>query len=165
MSATASCLFCRIASGEIPSATVYQSDRVQAFLDINPIRAGHTLIIPRQHFPYFDDLPAEVLAEMMSLAQRLAPVLRERHAVERVACFYSGVDIAHAHAHVFPMLEWTDLTSPAYIVERPLSFRRAAPADPAALAAEAAALGSVLGSASGSASGGASGAASGGGPA
>ncbi len=145
MSSPTACLFCRIAAGEIPSAVVYRSDRVFAFLDINPIRAGHTLIIPRQHFAYYDDVPAEVLAEMMTLAQQLAPVLRERHGVERVACFYSGIDVAHAHAHVFPMVERSDLTSPAYIVERPLSFRRAPMADPADLAAEAQALSSALG--------------------
>lgn len=139
------CLFCRIASGEIPSKRVYESDRVLAFLDIGPIRQGHTLIVPRDHHRYFDDVPAEVLAEIMTVGQRLAPILRERHGVERVACFFTGVDVDHAHAHVFPMTEWTDLTSPAYIVERPLTFRRAPMAAPEALDDEAAALRKALG--------------------
>ena len=144
MKPTGPCLFCRIASGEIPSATVHATDRVFAFLDINPIRAGHTLIIPRDHHCYYDDVPPPVLAEMMALAGRLAPVLRARHGVERVASFYTGIDVAHAHAHVFPMFDRTDLTSPAYIVERPLTFTRPPMADPAALAAEAEALRQAL---------------------
>ena len=147
MNAPGPCLFCRIASGEIPSTVVHASDEVMAFLDINPIRAGHTLIIPRAHHRYYDEVPPPVFAEMMALAQRLAPVLRARHAVEHVACFFTGIDVTHAHAHVFPMIERTDLTSPAYIVERPQTFQRAPAADPAGLAAEADALRRALGEA------------------
>lgn len=138
------CLFCRIAAGEIPSKRVYASDRVFAFLDIGPIRQGHTLIVPRAHHRYYDDVPADVLAEIMTVGQRLAPILRERHGVQRVGCFFTGVDVDHAHAHVFPMTEPTDLTSPAYIVERPLTFRRAPMATPESLDDEAAALTAAL---------------------
>lgn len=136
----ADCLFCRLARGDLPTDPVYQSDDLLAFLDIHPIRPGHTLIIPRRHYPYYDDLPTPVVAEIMALGQRLAPVLRARYQVERVAFFFTGVDIAHAHAHVVPMFERTDITSPTYIAERPLSFRPAPRADATELASVAEAL-------------------------
>lgn len=131
------CLFCRIARGEVPTRVVHESEGVIAFLDIRPIRSGHVLIVPKKHFPFYDDLPSEVANEVMSVAQRLAPVLRTAFQVERVSLFFTGVDIAHAHAHVVPMVEPTDVTSPQYIAERPLTFRPAAPAPPADLDAAA----------------------------
>ena len=124
------CLFCRIARGEIPSHRVHESEHAIAFLDIRPIRTGHVLIVPRGHFPYYDDLPAEVAADVMRVARRLAPALRRSMGVDRVGLFFTGVDIAHAHAHVVPMVEPTDITSPRYIAERPLTFSPA-PQSPA----------------------------------
>jgi len=125
------CLFCRIARGEIPARFVYQSQAVIAFLDIRPIRRGHVLVVPRKHFPFYDDLSPEVANEVMSVAQRLAPALRAGFQVERVGLFFTGVDIPHAHAHVVPMVEPTDVTSRQYIAEETLTFRPAAlaPAD------------------------------------
>lgn len=133
------CLFCRIGAGEISSHRVYESSRVLAFLDIHPIRDGHVQIIPRQHYAYFDDLPPDVVSEIFHVAQRLAPILRRTYGVPRVALFFTGVDIAHAHAHVVPMLEATDVTSTRYIVETPLTFRQAplAQADDLARVAQA----------------------------
>ena len=49
------CLFCRIARHEIPAHIIHEDDRLMAFLDIQPVRAGHTLIIPKQHYPYYED--------------------------------------------------------------------------------------------------------------
>jgi len=125
------CLFCRIARKEVPSRLVYESKDVVAFLDIRPIRGGHVLVVPRGHFSYYDDLPPEVASEVMRVAQRLAPVLRTSFKVERVGLFFTGVDIAHAHAHVVPMVEPTDITSRQYIAEPTLTFRPA-PLAPAA---------------------------------
>ena len=98
------CLFCRIARGDVPAHVVHESENVIAFLDIRPIRRGHVLVVPRVHFPFFDDVRPEVANEMMGIAQRLAPVLRASFQVERVGLFFTGVDIAHAHAHVVPMV-------------------------------------------------------------
>ena len=66
----------------------------------------------------------------MRVAQRLAPALRTSFGVERVGLFFTGVDIAHAHAHVVPMVEPTDITSRQYIAERDLTFRSAPLANP-----------------------------------
>ena len=131
------CLFCRIARGEVPARVVYQSENVITFLDIRPIRSGHVLIVPREHFPFYDDLRPEVANEVMRVAQRLAPALRAGFQVERVGLFFTGVDIAHAHAHVVPMVEPTDVTSRRYIAEETLTFRPPALAPAAELDASA----------------------------
>ena len=131
------CLFCRIARGEVPARVVYESEDVIAFLDIRPIRRGHVLVVPREHFPFYDDLRSEVANEVMRVARRLAPALRASFQVERVGLFFTGVDIAHAHAHVVPMVEPTDVTSRQYIAEETLTFRPAALAPAAELDAAA----------------------------
>jgi histidine triad (HIT) family protein len=111
------CLFCRIARGEIACHAVHEGERVLAFLDIHPIRAGHTLIIPREHFPGFEDLPVPLATEITTLAQRLALDMKAMYAVERVALFYTGIHVRHAHAHVVPMHHRHDVTSATYLRE------------------------------------------------
>ncbi|WP_418318943.1 HIT family protein [Piscinibacter sakaiensis] len=123
------CLFCRIGSGEVPARIVAETDDVVAFLDIRPIREGHVLVMPKPHHAYFDDMPPALTQQVMGVAQRLAPVLRSEFGVERVGLLFSGVDIAHAHAHLVPMVEPTDLTSPRYFEEKQLTFRPAPLAD------------------------------------
>jgi histidine triad (HIT) family protein len=131
------CLFCRIVRGQVPARIVDESESVIAFLDIRPIRPGHVLVVPREHFAFYDDLPPAVANEVMRVAQRLAPALRAGFRVERVGLFFTGVDIAHAHAHVVPMVEPNDITSPRYIAEETLTFRPAALAPAAQLDASA----------------------------
>lgn len=116
------CIFCRIGAGMAPSHEVYASKEVKAFLDINPVRLGHVQIVPRQHYPYFDDLPPRLAAEMFTLAQRLAPVLKQLFGVPRVGLLFSGGDIRHAHGHVIPLAEASDITSRRYIVEEVVTF-------------------------------------------
>ena len=76
MSDSSTCLFCRIARGEIPSHRIHESPHAIAFLDIRPIRKGHVLVVPREHFAYYDDLRPEVAHDVMRIAQLLAPALR-----------------------------------------------------------------------------------------
>jgi len=109
------CLFCRIARGEIACHAVHEGERVLAFLDIHPIRRGHTLIIPREHFPGFEDLPAQLATEITTLAQQLARGMKAIYGVERVALFYAGIHVRHAHAHVLPMHHRHDVTSATYL--------------------------------------------------
>ena len=128
----------------MPSHVVYESDQVLAFLDINPIRTGHVQLIPRQHFPYFDAIPTEIATEILTVGQKLAPVLRRLFAVERVAFLFTGGDIAHAHAHVVPLVEATDITSRQYIVEASLTFQNAPRVSESQLAVTADAIRSGL---------------------
>jgi histidine triad (HIT) family protein len=123
MSTADECLFCRIAAGRVQAHVIYESAAVIAFLDIHPIRPGHVQVIPREHFAYFDSLPSSVASEILAVGQRLAPVLRKQWNVERVAFLFTGTDIAHAHAHVLPLVEPTDITSRQYIEQKNITFQ------------------------------------------
>jgi histidine triad (HIT) family protein len=117
------CPFCRIARREIPAHIVYEDDHLVAFLDTGPIRPGHVQIIPRDHYPTFDDLTAELASRVIVLGQKLARILKVRNGVSRAAFLFTGSDIAHAHAHVLPIMTATDITSLRYIVEETVTFR------------------------------------------
>ena len=123
--AAGSCIFCRIAAGEIPSIRLYDDEHIVAFLDIRPIREGHLLIMPKGHFEYFDDLPEALAAGVLTLAQKLARAIKKVYGIERVGFLFTGTDVAHAHAHVVPLVEPTDLTSRRYIAEEKVTFRPA----------------------------------------
>ncbi len=124
----ADCLFCRIIRREIAAHIVYEDESVLAFLDRGPIRPGHTQIVPKEHYPYFDDAPPEVLAATIAIGQGLARAMKQTLRVPRVAFLFTGGDIAHVHAHTVPIHEPTDITSRRYIVEDIVTFRALPPA-------------------------------------
>jgi len=134
---TSECLFCKFARGDIRPHVVHEDDRLLAFLDIGPIRRGHVQIIPRAHYDYFEMLPEDLAADILALGQKIARVQKRLYGVPRVAFLFSGGDIAHAHAHLVPMVEGTDITSRRYIREETLSFA-AIPSPPPAELAEVA---------------------------
>lgn len=119
---TESCLFCRIARGELPARILHEDAHVMAFLDLHPIRAGHALVIPKAHYPWFEDLPQDLATRITTQAQRLARAMKALYGVERVSMFYTGIHVAHAHAHVVPMHHIHDVTSQAYLAEGPGGF-------------------------------------------
>ena len=121
------CLFCRIASGKIGTHKVFESDRLFAFLDINPIRPGHTQIIPKTHYPYFDDMPADIAAEIVQLGQQIAKAAKAAFKVDRVGFLFTGGDIPHAHAHVVPLARFDDITSRRYIVQDAITYANPSP--------------------------------------
>ena len=137
---TTDCVFCRIARREIVAHIVHEDDRLIAFLDRGPIRPGHTQIVPRDHFPYFDEAPSDVICAIAHMGQKIARALKRLYRVPRVAFLFSGADIAHVHAHVVPMLEKTDITSRRYIVEDAVTFRAMPQASDVELASSAEAL-------------------------
>jgi histidine triad (HIT) family protein len=134
------CEFCRIARGEIQSELFYEDPVVIGLMDICPIRPGHAQLIPREHYEYFEDLPDAIACRIIRLGQRLSRILKALYGVPRVAFLFSGGDHAHAHAHVVPMHEKTDITSRRYIAEETLTFRSVARAPSEELAAIAAEL-------------------------
>ncbi len=139
------CLFCAIARGEIPSHRVCETDDLVAFLDIHPIRPGHTLIVPRAHHEYFDDMPEKLAGDIVALGQKLARAVKSIYGVERAGFAFMGFDIAHAHAHVLPVFERDDITSRRAIAEEKITFRPPPRAEDKELAATAAALSAALG--------------------
>lgn len=133
------CVFCRIARGDVHAEVVWEDDLVIALADIHPIRPGHAQIVPRGHFPYFEDLPEGIASRIVHLGQRLSRAMKSLYGVPRVAFLFTGGDHPHAHAHVVPMHAKTDITSRLYIVEQSLTFRctpRASPNELAETAAE-----------------------------
>lgn len=138
------CLFCAITAGKIPAQIVCESENLIAFLDIQPVREGHTLIVPRQHYPYFDDMPPELAGEIVAMGQRLARAQKALFGVPRAGFMFSGNDVAHVHAHVLPLHENTDLTSRRYIAEENLTFRPTPRATPEELSATTAKLKAAL---------------------
>ncbi len=101
------CVFCKIVKWETPSQRVYEDDKYIAFLDINPINFGHTLIIPREHYANIEETPEEVLADMIRLTKKLGPAIQEAmHADAYNVGINNGTAagqaIDHVHFHVIP---------------------------------------------------------------
>lgn len=105
-----SCIFCRIIGGEEMVSLVYEDDRAIAFLDIQPVSQGHTLIVSREHYATIFDLPEDLLAHCTSVAKRLARGLQRAVGAEAVNLFSAngkagGQDVLHFHLHLIPIQE------------------------------------------------------------
>ena len=104
------CLFCRIVQGEIPAFKVYENDAVIAFLDIQPVNAGHTLVVPKAHYENCAHTPDDAMAAVMSAAKEVAvAALRATGATAYnigINCgAVAGQVIMHTHVHVMPRFE------------------------------------------------------------
>jgi histidine triad (HIT) family protein len=96
-------IFTRIIQGEIPSHRVYEDEHTCAFLDINPARPGHTLVVPRQEVPSVFDLDPAAYAALWQAVHRVAESLKHATACERVVVVVYGADVPHAHVHLIPL--------------------------------------------------------------
>ncbi|WP_134727257.1 HIT family protein [Paracoccus luteus] len=132
---THDCLFCRIARGDLPAHVVHEDDEVVAFLDLHPIRPGHTLVIPKAHHVWFEDIPAPLAARVMACSQTLSHRMKRIYGVERVAMFFTGIHVPHAHAHVVPMHHVHDVSSQAYLADGPDGYSVPPQLDPERMAA------------------------------
>ena len=105
-------LFTRIINGEIPSYKVAEDDKYYAFLDINPLQKGHTLVIPKLPEPeadYIFDLDNETLAGLMVFAKQVARGLKEATGCKRVGVAVLGMEVNHVHVHLVPMNSERDM--------------------------------------------------------
>ena len=96
------CLFCAIARGDLPSHRICETDELVAFLDIQPVRPGHALIVPRAHHDYFDDLPEKLAGDIVVMGQKLGRAMKSIYGAPRAAFAFMGFDIPHAHATFCP---------------------------------------------------------------
>ena len=101
-------IFTRIIQGEIPCYKVAEDDNYFAFLDINPLRQGHTLVVPKQETDYLFDLDDETLVGMVLFAKKVAGKIREKFPCRKVAMVVLGLEVAHAHIHLIPIDEEGD---------------------------------------------------------
>jgi histidine triad (HIT) family protein len=96
-------IFSKIAAGEIPSYKCAESDKFYAFLDINPLVKGHTLVIPRREVDYIFDMDDDEIAEFQVFAKRVALAIKKAFPCKKVAQVVLGLEVPHAHIHLIPM--------------------------------------------------------------
>ena len=99
------CLFCKIIKKEINSVTIYEDEKVLVFLDINPTTNGDTLIIPKEHYQDFRDVPNEVLNHMYNIIKKLYPIYQEKLHCDGLTISHNtdyGQEIKHFHIHFIP---------------------------------------------------------------
>ena len=99
------CLFCKIANGEIPSKTIYEDEIVKVLLDINPIKTGHTLIIPKKHYMDLDDIDIETITHIMKIAKNIKKLLEERLNAKGIRLVQNNgslQEVKHFHLHLIP---------------------------------------------------------------
>ena len=98
-----SSIFSKIASGQIPSYKIAEDENFYAFLDINPLGEGHTLVVPKEEIDYIFDLNEEVLVDMMVFAQKIAEAIKEVIPCNRIGVSVIGLEVPHAHIHLVPI--------------------------------------------------------------
>ena len=96
-------IFTRIIQGEIPSYKIAEDNKYYAFLDINPLTRGHTLVVPKTEVDYLFDLDEDTLAGMMVFARRIARAIGSAVPCKRVGIAVLGLEVPHAHIHLVPI--------------------------------------------------------------
>lgn len=105
-----SSIFTKIVAGEIPSYKVAEDDRFFAFLDINPMAKGHTLVIPKQEVDYIFDLDDTTLKDMTIFSKKVAKAIEKAVSCKRVGMMVIGLEVPHAHIHLIPINKESDMT-------------------------------------------------------
>ena len=96
-------IFSKIIAGEIPSYKVAEDDKFYAFLDINPVQWGHTLVVPKQETDYLFDIDDSLLAEMMVFTKKVATAIKKAIPCTKVGMAVLGLEVPHAHIHLIPI--------------------------------------------------------------
>ena len=102
-------IFSKIAAGEIPSYKCAENEEFYAFLDINPLVKGHTLVIPRREVDYIFDMEDDEIARYQVFAKRVALAIKKAFPCKKVAQVVLGLEVPHAHIHLIPMQSEQDV--------------------------------------------------------
>lgn len=102
-------LFTRIIAGELPGRFVWKDDRAVAFMTIAPIKAGHTLVVPREEIDHWIDMPADLAAHVMAVSQAVGRGIQKAFAPEKVGVMLAGLEVPHVHLHLLPIDAIADL--------------------------------------------------------
>lgn len=102
-------IFSKIVAGDIPSYKVAEDEQFYAFLDINPLVKGHTLVIPKREVDYFFDLTDEEIGAMQVFAKKVAQAIKKAYPCIKVGQAVLGLEVPHAHIHLVPMQSEKDL--------------------------------------------------------
>ena len=103
----ANCIFCKIVAGQVPCTKLYEDEDVLAFLDINPVTYGHTLVISKEHYSTFLSTPKAIMNKVMNVAQRIGQVQIEQLGAKGVNILINSYEaagqvVSHFHVHVIP---------------------------------------------------------------
>jgi histidine triad (HIT) family protein len=96
-------IFTKIIDGEIPGTFVWRDDKCVAFMSINPLRPGHTLVVPRQEVDLWTDCPPELRNHLFEVSQTIAKAIQQVYLPERVGLMIAGLDVPHLHIHLVPI--------------------------------------------------------------
>lgn len=102
-------IFSKIIAGEIPCYKVAENDKFFAFLDINPVNWGHTLVVPKRETDYIFDISDEELAEMIVFAKKVAKALKAVMPCRKIGVTVLGLEVPHAHIHLVPLQKEDDM--------------------------------------------------------
>lgn len=102
-------IFSKIVAGEIPCHKIAENDEFFAFLDINPVALGHTLVIPKKEINYIFDIDDAMLGRMMAFAKRVARAQEAAITCKRVGLAVMGLEVPHAHIHLIPITRESDM--------------------------------------------------------
>ena len=105
---TESCIFCKIAKGEAPACKIYEDENIVAFLSIQPINVGHTLVVPKKHYENIYEIPEGEVARLFKAVKKIAPAVRRGVEAEGIQIVQNNGEAAgqvvfHLHVHIIPM--------------------------------------------------------------
>lgn len=102
-------IFTRIIQGEFPGHYVWQDEQCVALMTLNPMKPGHLLVIPREEIDHWDDLPAGLMAHLMTVSQTLAKAQKRAFPCQRVGVLIVGLEVPHVHVHLVPLDAMQDI--------------------------------------------------------
>ena len=102
-------IFSKIAAGDIPSYKCAENEQFYAFLDINPVAKGHTLVVPKQEVDYIFDQSDSMIGAHMQFAKRVAQAIQKAYPCKKVGVCVMGLEVPHAHIHLIPLNEEGDM--------------------------------------------------------
>jgi len=99
------CIFCKIIKGEIPAFKIYEDNKIVAFLDINELTKGHTLIVPKKHKRWLWDHEDDEYLYLLKTTKKLVNIIRKHYKIEWVEMVVMGMGVPHTHIHIIPRFE------------------------------------------------------------
>jgi histidine triad (HIT) family protein len=103
------CIFCKIVAGDIPSYKVYEDEHFFGFLTIQPQTPGHTLLIPKNHYADFLEMPTDEYTKLMEVGKIFGEKIKKVFSPKRVALLFAGLDVNHTHLHIYALNEKEEL--------------------------------------------------------
>jgi histidine triad (HIT) family protein len=109
------CKFCRIVSGELPASIIYEDADVMAFMNIRAVNKGECMVIPKDHIDHFTDIPDDLSAKILAVAQTIGRKILALYKPERIGYVVHGYGVPHAHLMVVPQQDPNDITSGKFV--------------------------------------------------